>query len=495
MKKKVMCLAAALALLAAGAAQAQTYRVTGGSIAKTVFGSGSILAASQPGVYAKISAEVLDWYVEVGDEVRAGDVLMQMENETLAAEIRQLEHDIHPYEEDLLYTKTHKQYKYRQVRYENGKLRYDVNTGEPLMEKYSDEITVRAPCDGRVMAVHIKAGSDALAVYREHGCVVMLSTDGRMKVELSSYDPMGLAFNQHVRIVGEGVDVMGTVVDLRRYGTEATIQITDDSFPMDTPVEVFTEDGKKLGEGLLEINKPMPVSAYGGTVKGVAWNVQVGQYLQRDDVIARINWDKTPLFYDTGVVLHEYVKKHIELEKAREKEEKLTVVAPCDGTIASIDVEKGADVEDGTMLMSIVEDGAGFELILTIDELDIPLVELGQKVTISVDALSDVQLNGVVKRIAPLGNTETAVTTYDVYVQLTGDVDARIKSGMNVTGEILVSSVQSALLIPAEALANDGNGWYVQLSGGSFVPVEVGITTDSQVQIVSGLSEGDVIVY
>jgi len=46
MKRRVMCLAAAFCLLTAGAAQAQTYRIARGSIAKTVFGSGSILAAS-----------------------------------------------------------------------------------------------------------------------------------------------------------------------------------------------------------------------------------------------------------------------------------------------------------------------------------------------------------------------------------------------------------------------------------------------------------------
>ena len=194
-------------------------------------------------------------------------------------------------------------------------------------------------------------------------------------------------------------------------------------------------------------------------------------------------------------MLHEYVKKHVELEKAREKQEKLTIVAPCDGIVASVDVEKGDSVTDGTKLMSIVETGAGLELILSIDELDIPMVKIGQSVSISVDAREDVQLTGEVEKIAPLGNTEQSVTTYDVYVQLTGDVDERIKGGMNVTGEILVSSVQSALLIPSEALRSDSEGWYVQLQDGSYADVSLGVTTDSQVQIVSGLSEGDVVVY
>ena len=145
--------------------------------------------------------------------------------------------------------------------------------------------------------------------------------------------------------------------------------------------------------------------------------------------------------------------------------------------------------------MSIVETDAGMELTISVDELDIPMVEIGQTVTVRADALDDVTFTGVVEKIAPLGNTETAVTTYDVYVQLTGEIDERIKSGMNVTGEILVANAANALLIPSEALKKDSEGWYVELQGGGYVDVTLGVTTDSQVQILSGLSEGDVIVY
>ena len=69
------------------------------------------------------------------------------------------------------------------------------------------------------------------------------------------------------------------------------------------------------------------------------------------------------------------------------------------------------------------------------------------------------------------------------------------QSGMNVTGEILVSSVHNALTIPSEALLSDSEGWYVQLQSGEYRGVTLGVTTDSQVQILTGLAEGDVIVY
>ena len=510
MKKNMMGLMLALILCMSAGAQADTARVTSGAISKTIYGNGEIQPAGMPGAYAEIDAEVVEWYVGLGDAVKAGDLLMKLENDALADEVAQLEYDIQLASDEVLYTETHTQYKEKPVLDRDGLPRMDVNTGEPLMQKYSDEITVRAPCDGRVMAVHIRAGDDALAQYREHGCVVMLSTDGRMKVELEGEDPLGLALDETVMVTGEGIMVTGRVVDLKRYGTQAVIQVSSDDYPMDSPVEVTKLTGETIGSGILEINKPMAVSAYGGTVKGVAWNVEVGQYLERYDVIARIDWDQTPLYYDNDKVLRDYTKKKIELEKAMEKQEQLVVIAPCDGRIASVDVEKGDSVTSGTKVITLVEDG-DMELILRIDELDIPLVQPGQKVTISVDALPEVTLAGVVEKIAPLGNTGEeeasgggmpmmstgggSVTTYDVYVTLTGDVDSRVLGGMNVSGEILVSSVTNALLAPSEALRQDQDGWYVQLQNGEYRDVELGVMTDSQVQILSGVSEGEIVIY
>ncbi len=495
MKKRLRILLAAAMLCLAAGAQAETARVTSGSISTTVFGTGEIQPVSQPGVYAEIDAEVVEWYYGMGDTVKAGDVLMKLQNDDLADEVAQLEYEIQLAQSDVLYTKTHTQYNYKQATYEDGSLRFDVNTGEPLMEKYSDEITIRAPSDGRVMAVYIEPGDDALAVYREHGCVVMLSTDGRMKVELEGIEGVDLAYDQEVRVQGEGIDTTGNVISLTRRGTEAIIQVSSDEFPMDAPVTVTTQDGELIGEGILEINKPMAVSAYGGTVKGLAWNVQVGKMLSRYDVIARIEWDEIPLYYDNDKVLHEYAKTKVELEKAMEKQEQLAIVAPCDGKVVSVDVEKGDSVSSGTRVMTLVESGAGMQLILEIDELDIPMVEAGQQATLSVDALPDITLTGVVQKIAPLGNTETSVTTYDVYIELTGEVDSRVLGGMNVSGEIEVSSAQNALLLTSEALKKDGDDWFVQMQNGEYRQVEIGVMTDSQVQILSGLSEGEIVVY
>ena len=281
-------------------------------------------------------------------------------------------------------------------------------------------------------------GDDSLAKFREHGDVIVLSTDGRMRVDIEEITGAEVALDDELRVSGEGIETTGKVVDLMRHGTSASVLVDSDAYAMDTPVTVTTMDGEYVGEGILEINKPMGISAYGGTIKSLAWQVQVGKYVERLDPLARIVWDELPLYIDNDQVLREFVKVRTQLENARANLEALTIVAPCDGKIVSVDVEKGDSVEDGAQLLTMVETGAGMSLTLSVDELDIIHVRPGQTVRISVDALEDVMLTGTVKKIAPLGNTETSVTRYDVYVDLTGDIDSRVLGGMNVTGEIVI---------------------------------------------------------
>lgn len=118
----------------------------------------------------------------------------------------QLEYDLQLAQEEVTATQTHEQYVYRQLYDDEGDPRFDVNTGEPLMGKYSNEITIRAPASGRVMAIYIEAGDDSLAVYRDKGAVMVLSTDGRMKVNLSGLEGQSLELGDTVRVLGDGVD-------------------------------------------------------------------------------------------------------------------------------------------------------------------------------------------------------------------------------------------------------------------------------------------------
>lgn len=493
MKKGITACALALmgALLAACGANAQTAQAVIGDLTRTVYGSGSVQPASQPGVYAGTDGTVSAIYKEMGDAVREGEILMTLRDEALDAQISELESALSDAQDAVTATQTHTQYVYRQLYDEDGEPRFDVNTGEPLLGQFSNEITIYAPCEGKIMAIYIEPGDDALAVYREKGAVMMLSTDGRMKVELSGLASGTLDLGDTVVVAGENVETIGVVVNLTRRGTEATIQIDSDEFEMDTPVTVLTADEGAIGEGILEINKPMAVSAYGGTIKGLA--VQKGDTVRRGDVLARIVWEEIPLYLDNDSVLRDYAKAKMELDAVMRKREALQVVAPCDGVVVSVDTALDAGVTSGTRLMTLVGTD-GMTVMLTVDELDIVSVEPGQAVTLSVDALSDLTFRGTVEKIAPLGNVGSGVTTYDVYIDV-GEVDERVLGGMNVSGEIAVQTARSAVIIPTGALQKDGEGYFVTLADGTARRVTPGLMTDERTQIASGLSAGETVVY
>ena len=113
------------------------------------------------------------------------------------------------------------------------------------------------------------------------------------------------------------------------------------------------------------------------------------------------------------------------------------------------------------MLCSILE-GEDMNLTIAVDELDVVEVEVGQKVKITVDALSDAEMDGEVYKIAPVGSNSGGVTTYDV--ELTFDAEGSgVRSGMNATGEITVASTDSTLYVPVEALMTIGNDTYLMV--------------------------------
>ena len=477
---------------AAGGADMTSAQATVGMIEKTVFGSGAVMPKSQRTVYAETDGTVKKTLVGLGDRVKAGDIIMVLENEALALERAELEYALWSAQQKVMDTETYDRYRYEAKRDpDTGKKMRDKETGQIVYEQYSNELSIRSPGAGRVMAVYIEPGDDALAVYREYGAVILLSTDGRMKVELDLDNGVQLTLGEKVQISGSGIAAEGTVINLVRQGTQAIIQVNSDQYPMDIPVVVTAASGKKAGEGILEINKPLAVSAYGGEIKGVM--VKVGSKVEREQVLARFTWNGMPLYLDNASVLLDYAKAQAELETVNKKLDALVVTAPCDGLIATVDVKDDADVNDGTQLLTIVED-KGMELVLSVDELDIVHVHAGQKAEMELDALADVTLTGTVEKIAPLGNTSTAVTTYDVYIAL-DEVDARVKGGMNVSGEIVVDTAQNAVMIPMDALSKVNGAYTVTLQDGSVRQVTTGIMTRDDVQILSGLSQGETVVY
>ncbi len=444
-----------------------TSSVQSGAISKTVYGTGMIEAASQPVVSIQTDGTLSELRVAIGDEVKEGDVLAVLENDELDATIQDLEYALWELDDEIMGT----------------------SPGATV-------VTVRSPIAGRVMKLYGQVGDDALAVYRKYGAVALLSTDGRMKVEFDVAEGTSVELGETLFVSGMGAvvgttfSVEGEVTDLYMQGTKAVVTINDDTLPMDADATVTNGMGEIVGTGTLEINKPMAVSAYGGTIRQI--RVNVGDEIERKDTIYVLEDSPLTLTQESLRIQREAAAE--ELEEAKEQRENLIILAPCDGVIASVEaLEVGSSVTAGTTLLSILE-GEDMTLTIAVDELDVVSVQEGQPVSITVDALSDLTVEGTVEKIAPVGSGESGVTTYDVKLSFDA-AGTGIRAGMNATGEILVASVEDALYIPVEALMTVNDQYCVLTASGSYQPVETGIMNDEYVQILSGLEAGDLVCY
>lgn len=403
--------------------------VTRGALEETVYGSGTTSARNQTNVLAEAEGTLTDLRVSVGDAVKAGDILAVMTNADLDDTITDLEFDLWELDDQILST----------------------SAGSKVT-------TIEAPAAGRVVAIYAEAGDDALAVFRREGALAIISTDGRMKVELSDVDTAsGVSLGEKLTVTGKTFIAEGTVVDLTRQGTCLTLTIQDDSLPMGETVTVARQNGVSLGTSTLEVNKPMAVSSYGGTIESV--KVSVGDKVKRADTLFKLTDSPLTLKIENLRLQREAAAKS--LEEAKQQRENLIVVAPCDGMIATLSISEGDEISSGAMLCSILE-GEDMNLTIAVDELDVVEVEVGQKVKITVDALSDAEMDGEVYKIAPVGSNSGGVTTYDV--ELTFDAEGSgVRSGMNATGEITVASTDSTLYVPVEALMTIGNDTYLMV--------------------------------
>jgi len=186
------------------------------------------------------------------------------------------------------------------------------------------------------------------------------------------------------------------------------------------------------------------------------------------------------------------------------------IKAPFSGIISSVPVIKGANVGSGTTLGTII---TSKELaIVTLNEVDVAKVTLGEKVTLTFDAIPNLTIAGQVVEIDSVGTVSQGVVNYNVQISFDAINNNGVKPGMSVNAAIVTNVAQDVLTVPSSAIKTQGGMSYVQMfdvtlptptvgtqGSVSLVPpknqtVVTGISDGTSTEIVSGLNEGDEIV-
>lgn len=185
-----------------------------------------------------------------------------------------------------------------------------------------------------------------------------------------------------------------------------------------------------------------------------------------------------------------------------------TVRAPFDGVIASLDAKNANQVSPSTALATILTKAKIAKTSL--NEVDVSKVKVGQKATLTFDAVPDLTIAGTVSEVDLVGAASQGVVSYGVKITFLTQ-DDRIKAGMSVSASIVTDSRTDVLLVPNSAVKQTNEVATVQILATSASDaeaaqgvtsktppeskqIEVGLSNDSQTEITSGLNEGDRVV-
>lgn len=208
------------------------------------------------------------------------------------------------------------------------------------------------------------------------------------------------------------------------------------------------------------------------------------------------------------------------LDEARDQLSKTVIVAPMAGRVTRLNVEEGETVIVGTMnnpgsLVLTVSDLSVMEVVLEVDETDVPEIALGDSASVDLDAFPDLEFPGVVTEIGNsairppsqvAGTGQTPTIDFEVVVTLR-EPSAELRPDLSATAEVITETRANQLSIPIIALtlrddeedesddADPIEGVFVITDGRAhFTPVEVGIAGQEYFEVLSGLAEGDSVV-
>lgn len=181
------------------------------------------------------------------------------------------------------------------------------------------------------------------------------------------------------------------------------------------------------------------------------------------------------------------------------------VTAPVDGILTNLVVVEGMIVSNtqnsttnivSSQQIAVIQNEFKPLASFNLSEIDVSKVKPGQKATITIDSLTGKTFTGNVMTVDKIGVVSSSVTNYPVIIQFDTNIP-QILPNMATSAHIILESKDDILFIPSAAIQNSGDQNMARLLKNGkeqLVPVELGIASDTQIEIISGLKEGDTVI-
>ena len=160
-------------------------------------------------------------------------------------------------------------------------------------------------------------------------------------------------------------------------------------------------------------------------------------------------------------------------------------------------IQEGSTVRERQSILTI-PDMRSMAVKVNIHESAVQRVAVGQKVKVLVDAFPDENLTGVVTKVAVVADSANSflnpdLKVYPTTITIDGTYDW-LRPGMSAEIEILVETLEDVIYVPIQAVTyfDDKRVVYVVKRGGSERrEIEVGAFSESYIEVISGLEEGE----
>ena len=460
-----------------------------------VSGTGTIKPIDSYNITALVKGEILEAPFQKGDIVHKDDVLFRVDAKSVETNIQQQEIALEQAKvslNNLLKTQSDTQKNQRVEASVSGvvtKLYVDqgdmVSAGAPIADILDrDNMKLEIPFHS----------ADAAGFYVGQAAVV--GVDGTAETLAGTIDSIAATDS-----VGAG----GTLV------RNVTIKVVNPGVLTDTSTGTASVGGISCaGGGTFAYGESKQVVAKtSGELESLT--VKEGDRVYEGQLMG--SFDSTDMDSQIETARLNIQSAELALQNARDSLDDYTIESPIDGTIIEMNYKVGDNVDpssgasSGSSYMAVIYDMSALEFQMDVHELDISKVQVGQKVEITVDALDGKTYTGYVDTININGTTQNGITNYPVTIRVDGAPE-ELYPGMNVSAKIISEEVGDVLCVPVEAV-EEGNLVTVAGPGAlsedgltvvdftklSQVEVTLGRTDGSYIEITSGLSEGDVVVY
>lgn len=413
--------------------------VTRGNVESTISGSGALEPYERYEVIPLVNGEIISAPFNVGDYVEEGTVVYEFDTQDAELNL---------------------------ARQRNSMQKSTISYNESLDQR--DNLVIKAPCNGVVQTLSIKKGDDVSA----GKIITQIINTQDLEVKLPFNASQVAKMNESDRAVLTSSLSMSSI-----SGTVTNIAST----PVAEP------DGASMYYVTIRFNNPGAVSEgdiFGGSVNGIASpgfgkvsftsNEQVsskiagevsaiyckeGDYVKEGDVLVRLTSDSINNSLERSRI--EYEDAKLSLQNQENTLDDYRVKAPISGTVL-IKNSKAGDTIDRTnssVTMMVIGDVSKLKFTLSIDELDVSKVKVGQKVNVTADAVENKTFIGEITNIAMEGTASNGVTTYEAEVTINNPQE--LKPSMNVDAVVVIESTKNVLRVPSSDITTSMGRSYV----------------------------------